>query len=208
MSFELPRAPVSLRFTGALKALGQERPKVPPPSPGRRVPPPLPKSSDVYVQDVQPTPYVGSRPSERAERAALPVVVPPPLSAADQAAKRLASLDPKVSTVRGQLASFDDDVQTLALDRDELGLGLGGIKLDQPAKPPAPNLPVPGFRSVEQVEQRSNPTVVRPRRPAASSSLSVTGWLCIAVIAAVVSYSFAPEVASGLEEAVRALSGR
>ncbi|MBX3189914.1 MAG: hypothetical protein KF819_23005 [Labilithrix sp.] len=189
MSFELPRRPVSLRFTGEVKSLGKERPKSPPPLPGRSVPasPAPPPPVDVYIQEA-PTPYVGSRPSERAERVAASAI---PVE--DGAVTPVAT--------RPRLASFDDDVQTLAFDRDDVGLG------PPKSRGPGPNLPVPGFRSADQVA-RNEPTVVVRAQPERTASLTFVGWLCVAFIAATLSYHFAPEARSGIEEAVRVLAGR
>ena len=143
MSIDLPHNQRALHFTGSVKALaperpanalGQERPKGPLPSPGRSIGAPLappPRSTrthDIYLSEAQPTPYVGSRPSERAE-----------------AAKKL-------TTMRGQLASMDDDLLTDALDRNEIDAALFPIAKRENAGAPAPNLPVPGFRSAAEVQ--------------------------------------------------------
>jgi hypothetical protein len=61
MSFELPRANKSLRFTGEVKAAPLGKPRSKP---------------DVYQQETAPTPFIAARPSVRAELAARPIRSP------------------------------------------------------------------------------------------------------------------------------------
>ena len=199
MSIDLPHNQRALHFTGSVKALaperpanalGQERPKGPLPSPGRSIgvplapPPRSVRANDVYLSEARPTPYVGSRPSERAE-----------------AAKKL-------TTMRGQLASMDDDLLTDALDRNEIDAALFPIAKRENAGAPAPNLPVPGFRSAAEVQkQRTDaPAIIVPRAKGGSLPLGV--WIAMALIAGVVSFNFAPQAAESFSEAVRALEAR
>lgn len=211
MSFELPRSPRSLRFTGAVRALGaspeseasdepatelpeppksalgQRRPRpapasMRPPPPSTRPPPPsIRPKRDVYAAEAQPTPYVGARPSTRAERANLPTMngAPPSLRAPS----------PSLS---------DDDSPTQALERDAVGF---------PPKTPAPprtspNLPVPGFRTAAEVSPAAAPTVViAPRQPAGAGPLPLPVWLLVALVAGIVSYHYAPAAFTSLERA-------
>lgn len=204
MSIDLPRPDRALHFTGSVKALaperpanalGQERPKGPPPSPTRAlVPPPQPRTmrqGDVYIVDAAHTPYVGARPSARA----------------DQTVKAGKANRSNLPTMRGQLASMDDDSPTCAIDKSEIEAALFPVaKRAKPSSPP-PNLPVPGFRSAKEVEQNQIvPTVIVQRPKGGSLPLGV--WLGIALIAAVVSFNLAPQAAESLAEVVRTLEGR
>ena len=183
MSIDLPRPDRSLHFTGSVKALaperpanalGQERPKGPPPSPTRALVPPPPRSvknGDVYVVDASRTPYVGSRPSERAEKVAAKANLP---------------------TMRAPLASMDEDLVTAAIDKDEIEAALFPIAKRANASSPPPNLPVPGFRSAKEAEHvQAVPSVIV--KPVKGGSLPVGVWLGIALIAAVVSFNLAPQ---------------
>jgi len=197
MSIDLPRPDRPLHFTGSVKALaperpanalGQERPKGPPPSPTRALGPPPPRSvrnGDVYIVDASRTPYVGSRPSERAEKVA----------------------KANLPTVRGQLASMDEDLVTAAFDQDEIDAALFPIAKRANATSPPPNLPVPGFRSAKEAEQvQAIPSVIV--KPVKGGSLPLGVWLGIALIAAVVSFNLAPQAAESVTEVVRALESR
>ncbi len=199
MSIQLPRSLKELHFTGSVKALapqrppnalGQERPKGPPPAlpmgtastraSGVTVPPP-PKpvrSVDLYVVDAQPTPYVGARPSERAE-AAKPI---------------------KMTTVRGQLASMDEDLLTDALDRDAIDAALFPVARRANASQPAPNLPVPHFRSAAEAKaHHAEPTIiVKPK----GGALPLGMWLMAALAAGIVSYQLAPQAAATVTQIV------
>lgn len=184
MSFELPRAAISLRFTGEVKALGQQRPKGPPPTSSRSVPalePPPPKAPKVDVPSVIINEGRASSPSSPA---------------------------PKLPTLRGSmarapLASFDDDAQTLALDRGDMP-----FRVPPKPKPQVASLPVPGFRSAQQARMPGATVKIIQRPNDASTGLSLMGWLCVAFIAAVVSYYFAPTAANGLGQALRVLADR
>lgn len=184
MSIQLPRNLKELHFTGSVKALaperpanalGQERPKAPPPPPPRPV-----RSADVYVVDMQPTPYVGARPSERAE-AARPF---------------------ELAAARGQLASMDEDLLTAALDRDQIDAALFPVAKRANASLPAPNLPVPHFRSaVEARAHHAEPTIIITK--AKGGGLPLGMWLMAAVAAGIVSYQLAPQAAASVSQIVR-----
>lgn len=200
MSIQLPRSLKELHFTGSVKALapvrpanalGQERPKGPPPPPPIRAtssrptgvvaPPPKPvRSTDVYAVDMQPTPYVGARPSERAE-----------------AAKPM-----KLATTRGQLASMDEDLLTDAIDRDQIDAALFPIAKRANASQPAPNLPVPHFRSAAEAKaHHAEPTIVAAQSRGGSLPLGV--WLMAALAAGIVAYQLAPQAAASVSQIVR-----
>lgn len=199
MSIDLPRSLKELHFTGSVKALrpanalGQERPKGPPPPPPSRAvpsrpvnrvgPPPKPlRSSDVYLADPQLTPYVGARPSERAE-----------------AAKPL-----KLTTARGQLVAIEEDVLTQSLDRDSIDAAIFPVARRENASRPAPNLPVPHFRSAAEARaHHREPTIIvkAPRR----GGLPLGAWLVAALLAGIVSYQLAPQAVASVAQAMRAL---
>lgn len=234
MSFDLPRRPVSLRFTGEMKALdpkpkesgnglGQTRPKAPPPSravprsvpppPKSVAPPPLPqRKPDAYVADMQPTPYVGGRPSERAELVA--AMLPAAIAA-------------KAPEMRVQLSSIsDDDRETEALDRGEMGLpsvmrsGAGGANAPASVNaganleilPPAakPN-PWAHQRAPDSAPPPPEKAAVIPPKPVemtAGGPLSWPAWIAIAIMAAIASYTFAPAAFTSIERATGLLEPR
>jgi len=189
MSIQLPRNQKELHFTGSVKALaperpatalGRERPKGPLPMPIRTPRP------DVYVAEAQPTPYVAARPSERAE-AAHPL---------------------KLTTVRGQLASMDDDQLTEALDRDIINAALFPVARRANAAAAPLNLPVPHFRSAAEARaHHAQPAIIRPARPSAGG-LPLSVWLIAALISGIVSYQVAPQAVASLSEAVRGNDAR
>ncbi|MBS2015761.1 MAG: hypothetical protein JST00_22935 [Deltaproteobacteria bacterium] len=215
MSFNLPRRPVSLRFTGELKALdppdpkeanalGQTRPKAPPTNrsvPRSPAPPPLPqRKADVYAVEMQPTPYVGSRPSERAEAATL---LPAALAA-------------KSPEIRVQLSSMSDH-ETEALDRGELGLPSVLRSPPEPSvsvelAPPPPSSPPPPkpnpwahHRSADAPPPPPEKAAIATPRAQASRAaggpLSLSAWIAIAIMAGIVSYTFAPAAFTSIERA-------
>jgi hypothetical protein len=189
MSIQLPRNQKELHFTGSVKALAPERPA---PALGRERPKgplPLPirtPAPDVYVAEAQPTPYVAARPSERAE-----------------AAKPL-----KLTTVRGQLASMDDDAMTEALDRDLLDAALFPVARRANAGAAPLNLPVPHFRSAAEARAHHAPPALIVARRASSGGLPLSVWLIAALVSGIVSYQVAPQAAASLTQAVRGTDGR
>jgi hypothetical protein len=208
MSIDLPRSFKELHFTGSVKALaperpakalGQERPKGPPPPPPSRAvpsrpanvvgPPPKPvRSGDVYLADPQLTPYIGARPSERSE-AAQPL---------------------KLTTARGQLVSIDEDVDLLtdSLDRDFIDAALFPIARRENASQPAPNLPVPHFRSAAEAKAHHAEPATIVVKAAKGGSLPLGAWLMAALIAGIVSYQLAPQAVESVAQAVRSLDAR
>lgn len=220
MSFDLPRKAVSLRFTGEVKALepepknplGQTRPKAPPtnrsvprtqpptvpppPATARNeiAPPAVPvRKPDLYTVEMQPTPFVGSRPSERAE--AVAALLPAAIAA-------------KSPEIRVQLTSIsDDDHITEALDRGELGLPSVMRKGAEEAPPsaPAPKInPWSHVRSADQAPPPPERTAILAQKEKSASKggpLSMTAWVLVAIMAGIVSYTFAPAAFSSLEKA-------
>lgn len=189
MSIQLPRSAKELHFTGSVKALapsrpanalGQERPKGANGNPLVAPPPKPVRSGDVYVVDAQPTPYVGARPSERAE-AAMPI---------------------KLATTRGRLASMDEDLLTDAIDRDQIDAALFPIARRANAAEPAPNLPVPHFRSAAEAKAHHAEPAVIVKAPR-GGSLPLGVWLMAALAAGIVSYQLAPQAAASVSQLVR-----
>jgi hypothetical protein len=107
---------------------------------------------------------------------------------------------------------MDEDVLTLALDRDALAVALlPDARREHPAGPrPTPNagptLPVPHFRSKEDVVQQAQATVVVARAPK-GAGLPLGVWLFAAMIAGIVSFHFAPRARESVEQALRTLDG-
>jgi hypothetical protein len=189
MSTDLPRHLKELHFTGSVKALGPSRPENalgkerPKGANGKPLvaPPPKPvRASDVYVVDPQPTPYVGARPSERAE-AARPF---------------------KLATTRGRLASMDEDLLTDAIDREQIDAALFPVARRANASEPAPNLPVPHFRSAAEAKAHHAEPVVIVKAPR-GGSLPLGVWLVAALAAGIVSYQLAPQAAASVSQIVR-----
>lgn len=189
MSFSLPRNPRGLRFTGKVKALadadsppasalGKPRPRngaipSPPPSirpsaletPPRSVPPgPPPSRKDVYKADVVPTPYLAPK-----------IITPVPKKVAHEE------------------VSYEDDVKTMAMDRDGLDVLPGGaFKQTRPqeAAPRSP-APIPNFRPAIVQPQIVVPKKKEQRKKARGAPLAL--WLLASAIAAILSYRLAPE---------------
>lgn len=192
MAFDLPRSPRSLRFTGSVRALAKEKGEVPGPSAlGRARPnagPPVSKRSPPLAP-----------PARSVRGRSLPVPI------------ANVTTPTRLTTMRGQMASIDDDV-TECLDRDALDIAqLPDAR--QGKSPPgdprtgAPNLPVPGFRSKAEVaQQHREPSVIVPERRGGSLPLGV--WLFAAMIAGIVSFHFAPQARDSFQEAIRALDSR
>lgn len=181
MAIDLPRNPRALHFTGSVKALAPERPANALGQQRPNAPPPPPPSRAV--------------PSSR-----------PPAA--------MISTPTRLTTMRGPrdpIASMDEDILTEALDRDEINAALFPIARRPDSDKPSPNLPVPGFRSVEEAKaQLMAPRIVMaaPRADAKGGSLPLGVWLMAALVAGILSFHFAPEARDGLESAVRALDSR
>lgn len=168
MSIDLPRNSKELHFTGSVKALapersahalGQGRPKRPPPS------------ADLYQRDGQRTPYVGARPSERAD------------------------------------ARNDEDLLTQAIDRDEIKAALFPIARRENASQPAPNLPVPHFRSAAEARAHHAEPAIIVKTPK-GGNLPLGVWLMAALLGGIVSYQLAPQAVATVAQAVHARDAR
>ncbi len=179
MSFELPRPSRDLRFTGEVRAAGLGRargPKQPPPfsAPSAHVGRPSAEPRvDPYRADPAPTPWIGARPSVRAELAARP-----------------------------RYDTIDDAAETHALDRDALGLPkaplvkapkhaeLGVPNFRRAAAPPEPQL--------VWIPPASKKKARAPRAP----GVSLLVWAFLAIVGGSVSYRYAPGVADAVMSAV------
>lgn len=193
MAFDLPRSPRSLRFTGSVRALSKEEGEVPGAGAlGRARPnagPPVAQRS----LPLQP-------PTRGARRGAPPVPI------------ANVTTPTRLTTMRGQVASLDEDCITECLDRDALDIAQLPDARQGKAPPSdlrtgAPNLPIPGFRSKEEVAQHNHePSVIA--RPTKGGTLPLGVWLFAAMIAGIVSFHFAPQARESFQEAVRALDSR
>jgi hypothetical protein len=177
MSIQLPRNQKELHFTGSVRALGPERPANPL---GRERP-----------KGALPTP-VPSRPQQAphvfAAEAVLPTIPGPK----------------KLTTVRGQLASMDDDQLTEALDRDIINAALFPVARRENAGVAPLNLPVPHFRSAAEARaHHAPPTIVIAKRSHGGGGLPLSVWLIAALISGIVSYQVAPQAVASLTQAVR-----
>lgn len=183
MSIDLPRSHRPLHFTGSVKALAPERPANAASALGQERPKgPLPS----------PTPRA---------LGGIRITTPTPVAVAVAEAVKL-------TTMRGQLASMDEDLVTDALDSGKLEAALFPIAKRENLRGPAPNLPIPGFRSVKDVQGRHAPPAIINRAQKGGGSLPLGVWLGIALIAAIVSFNLAPEAAESVTAAVRALDAR
>lgn len=117
------------------------------------------------------------------------------------------------TTMRGSLPanSDDDDVDTLWLDRAALDIAVlpdaRHAKNLTPAAKEGPQLPVAGFHPRGEAARHDQGTTFVVRRPR-GGGLPLGVWLLAAVIAAIVSFHFAPQAREGLGHAVRALDAR
>jgi hypothetical protein len=184
MAFDLPRSPRSLRFTGSVRALAAAEPA--PGALGRARPNAAPPSA------------------ERSVPMASPKSAPPAVKL---------TTPTRLTTMRGPVASIgDEDIDTLCLDRDALDIAQlpdarQGKNLPTDAKP-GPNLPVPHFRSKDEVARHNHEPTIIVRAQKGGGSLPLGVWLFAAMIAGIVSFHFAPQAREGLQEAVRALDSR
>jgi hypothetical protein len=182
MSIQLPRSPKELHFTGSVRALGPEPPRG---ALGRE------------------RPRVAAAPPQavRARSKQPPQAHP---RGDDQITLVKAEREP----MRAPLLSIDEEeIKTQALDRDEINAALfPGARRDKLARP-SPNLPVPHFRSAAEANAQHAERPAVARTPA-GGALPLTVWLVAAMIAAVVSYNFAPQAVQGVAQAVRTLDQR
>jgi hypothetical protein len=115
----------------------------------------------------------------------------------------------RVAIVRMEMASVvDENIDTLFLDREELDRTLmPGGKVKSPAAHRGPNLPVPHFRSKEELAQYRRAPRIVVRQPN-GRNLTLGAWLVAAVAAGIVSFYLAPQARASVEEAVRSSSSR
>ena len=111
----------------------------------------------------------------------------------------------RLTTMRGQLASIDDDMLTEALDRDIINQALFPIARRENASQPPPNLPVPHFRSAAEAHAHHAERTIIVTKPPQGGAFPLGAWLIAALIAGIVSYQLAPQARNSLAEAVRAL---
>jgi len=130
---------------------------------------------------------------------------PPPPPAA------VLSTPTRLTTMRGPrdpMGSMDEDILTEALDRAEINAALFPIARRPDSDKPSPNLPVPGFRSVEEARAQLAPPRIVVAAPAKGGAVPLGVWLMAALVAGILSFHFAPDARDGLESAVRALETR
>lgn len=104
------------------------------------------------------------------------------------------------SPFRAAYPSYDDGVETQALDRDDLFA-------PQPPKAPRHGLPVPNFR---HSSEPPGPQVVympaaEPAKRSGSPAFALLLWVVVAMIAGMAAYRFAPEAVEHVEDAVKTL---
>lgn len=178
MAIDLPRNPRALHFTGSVKALGPVRPERPANALGQQRPHAPP-------------------PQSRGPRSSPPAAV--------------LSTPTRLTTMRGPrdpIGSMDEDILTEALDRVEINAALFPIARRPESDKPSPNLPVPGFRSVEEARaQLAAPRIIVAAQPK-GGSLPLGVWLMAALVAGILSFHFAPDARDSVESAVRALDSR
>ena len=109
----------------------------------------------------------------------------------------------KLPTMRGQLASMDDDQPTEALDRDLINAALFPVARRENAAVAPLNLPVPHFRSAAEARAHHAPPTIIIKRPHAGGGLPLSVWLIAALISGIVSYQVAPQAVASLTHAVR-----
>lgn len=138
---------------------------------------------------------------------------PPPSRAIPQrhpvVTRAPAILAPPPAT-RAPLVSIDEEeIQTQHLDRDEIDAALFPIARRHNASSPAPNLPVPHFRSAAEAQQHhGEPTMIVQRDKGSANAFPLGLWLFAAVIAGIVSFQLAPQARDSVAAAVRALDSR
>lgn len=134
---------------------------------------------------------------------------PPPTAARSVPFLPQPATPQRVENVRIEMASVvDENIDTLFLDREELDRTLmpGGQAKSPPASRGA-NLPVPHFRSKEELAHyRRAPTMI-VREPN-GRNLTLGAWLVAAVAAGIVSFYLAPQARASVEQAVRSSSAR
>jgi hypothetical protein len=131
---------------------------------------------------------------------------PPPAPAARSARPAGATKAAKLETMRGPLVSMDEEeINTQSLDRDAINAALFPVARREKASQPAPNLPVPHFRSAAAARaHHAEPNIVKAAPKGGALPLGV--WLVTAMIAAIVSYNFAPQAIETVTHAVRSIA--
>lgn len=108
--------------------------------------------------------------------------------------------------MRAPLVSVDEeDINTQSLDREAIIAALFPIARRDKGTQPAPNLPVPHFRSAAEAQaQHALAVIVRPAPTGGALPLAV--WLVTALIAGIVSFNVAPQAVESVSQAVRAIA--
>lgn len=178
MSIQLPRSKKALHFTGSVRSLAPERPTNALGQERPKAPPPPP-----------PTRAVPLAPPRQPRRAS---------------ARRVEAAKPE--PMRAPLVSVDEeDINTQSLDREAIIAALFPIARRDKGTQPAPNLPVPHFRSAAEAQaQHAPPVIVRP--PPSGGALPLSVWLVTALIAGIVSFNVAPQAVESVSQAVRAVA--
>ena len=170
MSFDLPRNAKGLRFTGNVKSLAET--------------------------DAPPSVLGKPRP-----RAAKPPP-PPPSSAPPRShhAPRIVTPAPVIARkVDAREVSYDDEVATMAMDRDGLdvmpGGGFRGVHAQVAPQTQRPPAPIPNFRPAPHMmappQRMPPPRVEKKKKKPSGATLAL--WVLASVVAAVLSYKLAPE---------------
>ncbi len=134
-------------------------------------------------------------------------VAPPPMPSRSVILMTTPEQPLRLTTARGHLASMDEDLVTEALDRDEINAALFPIARRENASQPAPNLPVPNFRSAEEAKaHHAEPKIIHKKPTGGTLPLGV--WLMAALVAGIVSFQLAPQAAETVSGALRALESR
>ncbi len=190
MAFDLPRSPRSIRFTGSVRAISNDE------------------------AEEAPAPFALGRARPNAgppiAQRSLPLAAPPrSMRGAPPVPVNRVTTPTRLTTMRGSLVSIDEDVITQCLDRDALEIAQlpdarRGKSPPSDLRTGAPNLPVPHFRSREEVAQHHHEPTIVVRPSAKSGTLPLGVWLFAAMIAGVVSFHFAPQARESFQEALRA----
>ena len=110
----------------------------------------------------------------------------------------------RMRTVRGDgvrrpmpsIGGDDDNLDTLCMDRDALDIALlPDARLGKPqliVHTPGPHLPVPGFRSLDDVVRQQHAALNAPRATRPSGPFALGVWLIASLAVAVVSFFVAP----------------
>jgi hypothetical protein len=102
---------------------------------------------------------------------------------------------------------MDEDLLTQSIDRDAIDAALFPIARRENASQPAPNLPVPHFRSAAEAKAHHREPAIIVKAPK-GGSFPLGAWLLAALLAGIVSYQLAPQAVQSVAQAVRALDSR